>query len=135
MTPFIIPGRIKSLLRCSSWRIPYGVQWAWPVPILIAVICAPESPWWLVRQGRLEDAKHALSRLTTASPDMELDNSNTIAMMVYTDKKEQEVVAGTSYMDCFRGVNLRRTEIACAVWSIQNLCGNALMTYSIYFFQ
>lgn len=118
-----------------AWRIPYAIQWVWPVPILIAVICAPESPWWLVRQGRLDDAAHALARLTTPGPDSETENANTIAMMVYTDKKEQEIIAGTSYMDCFRGVNLRRTEITCAVWSIQNLCGNALMTYSTYFFQ
>ncbi|OXC59171.1 hypothetical protein AYX13_07134 [Cryptococcus neoformans] len=28
---------------------------------------------------------------------------------------------GTSYWDCFRGVDLRRTEIAAAAWMIQNL--------------
>jgi MFS transporter, SP family, general alpha glucoside:H+ symporter len=31
-----------------SYRIPFALQWAFAVPILIAVVFAPESPWWLV---------------------------------------------------------------------------------------
>lgn len=42
---------------------------------------------------------------------------------------------GASYLDCFRGVELRRTEIACMVYMIQNLCGSTFMNYSTYFFQ
>ncbi|KAM6507048.1 hypothetical protein FALCPG4_018438 [Fusarium falciforme] len=40
---------------------------------------------------------------------------------------------GSSYMDCFKGANLRRTEIACAVWSCQALCGSALIGSAPYF--
>lgn len=28
-----------------SYRIPYAIQWVWPVPIAIAAFFAPESPW------------------------------------------------------------------------------------------
>ncbi|OXC59293.1 hypothetical protein AYX13_07132, partial [Cryptococcus neoformans] len=42
---------------------------------------------------------------------------------------------GTSYWDCFRGVDLRRTEIAAAAWMIQNLCGAAFMGYSTFFLE
>ena len=38
-------------------------------------------------------------------------------------------------MDCFRGVELRRTEIVCMVWTVQNLCGSAFMSYSTYFLE
>jgi Sugar (and other) transporter len=28
-----------------SYRIPYAIQWIWPVPIFIVAFFAPESPW------------------------------------------------------------------------------------------
>lgn len=105
----------------------------WPVPILIGVIFAPESPWWLLRRGRNDDAKKALLRLTTQNdPSFNIDQ--TIAMMVYTNEIEKEISSGTTYWDCFKGVDLRRTEIACVVWAIQNLCGSPFMGYSTYFY-
>lgn len=36
-------------------------------------------------------------------------------------------------MDCFKGTDLRRTEIICMVWAIQNLSGNSFSNYSTYF--
>ncbi|CRK25865.1 hypothetical protein BN1723_018244, partial [Verticillium longisporum] len=56
-------GVITSMLdRTDEWsyRIPYALQWIWPVPIMIGVYFAPESPWWLIRKGRVDDAKHSL---------------------------------------------------------------------------
>jgi MFS transporter, SP family, general alpha glucoside:H+ symporter len=54
--------------------------------------------------------------------------------MEHTNKIEIKYkYGGSSYMDCFKGANLRRTEIACAVWSCQALCG-ALTGYAPYFF-
>merc|ERR1712070_246973 len=37
--------------------------------------------------------------------------------------------------DCFRGTDLRRTEIVCMVWAIQNLSGNQFSNYSTYFLE
>ena len=28
-----------------AYRIPYAIQWIWPLPIFIVVLLAPESPW------------------------------------------------------------------------------------------
>lgn len=44
---------------------------------------------------------------------------NTLNMMALTNEHERLVNNGTSYLDCFKGTDLRRTEIACAVWVIQ----------------
>ena len=42
---------------------------------------------------------------------------------------------GTSYFDCFRGVDLRRTEIASFAWVTQAFCGAALMGFSVQFYE
>ena len=57
----------------------------------------------------------------------------TLAMMVHTTALEEKTTAGASYIDCFKGHDLRRTEIVCMVWAIQNLSGNSFSNYSTYF--
>ncbi|KAG4413559.1 hypothetical protein IFR04_013293 [Cadophora malorum] len=131
-------GVIKSMLpRDDEWayRIPYGLQWMWPVPLLIGVALAPESPWWLVRKGRTEDAKKALLRLTSLNKETDFDADETISMMVHTTALEEKITTGATYLDCFKGTDRRRTEIVCMVWAIQNLSGNSFSGYSTYFLQ
>lgn len=55
--------------------------------------------------------------------------------MVYTDEMEKEVSEGTTYWDCFRGIDLRRTEIVCFIWLAQTMSGTAVGGLSSYFFQ
>ncbi|KAJ5382557.1 hypothetical protein N7517_000468 [Penicillium concentricum] len=133
----IASGVLKGLASQEgqwAYRIPFAIQWIWPVPIFIGVVLAPESPWWLVRKGRPEDAVKALKRLTSkGNPDFNAEE--TVAMMIHTDEIEKQINEGTSYLDCFRGINLRRTEISCLIWAAQNLCGAGLMAYSTVFYQ
>ncbi|EME48781.1 hypothetical protein DOTSEDRAFT_142155 [Dothistroma septosporum NZE10] len=131
-------GVIKSMLhRTDQWayRIPYALQWMWPVPLLIGVALAPESPWWLVRRERIEDAKKALLRLTSLNRETDFNADETISMMVHTTALEKNITQGASYLDCFKGVDLRRTEIVCMCWAMQNLAGNSFSNYSTYFLE
>ena len=113
-----------------AYSAPFAAQWFWPFVILIGLPVAPESPWWLVRQDRLKDAEHSLRRLTSAKVDIK----PTLATIIETDKLEREMEAGVSYGDVFKKINLRRTEIAIGVYSIQVLSGIYLVTYATYFF-
>lgn len=54
--------------------------------------------------------------------------------MIVTNNLEMAQTQGAGFLDCFKGSNLRRTEISCITWAIQNLCGSAFMGYSTYFF-
>jgi len=122
--------------RTDHWayRIPYALQWMWPPLLILGVLCAPESPWWLVRQDRLLDAKKQLLRLTTTTtPDFDADH--TINMIVYANELEKSQSSGTSYLDCFRGVDRRRTEIVCLVWVLQSCFGSTLLNYSTFFYE
>lgn len=115
-------GVVKSQLgNTSQWayRLPYALQWMWPVPLFIGVLLAPESPWWLVRKGRFDDAKHALERLTSRNRETDFDADETVDMMRHTTELEKEITSGSSYWDCFKGTDLRRTEIVCMTWAIQ----------------
>jgi SP family general alpha glucoside:H+ symporter-like MFS transporter len=55
--------------------------------------------------------------------------------MVHTTKLEKEERLGTSYFDCFKGTNLRRTEIACGAFLSQITNGGAFAYSPIYFFE
>lgn len=116
----------------SHWAYsgPFAAQWFWPLVILVGWPFAPESPWWLVRQGRHEDAEKSLRRLAASSVDVK----PTLAMIVETDKLEHELEAGSTYTDCFRKINRRRTEIATGVYCIQVISGIYLVGYTTYFF-
>ncbi|KAH8646635.1 sugar porter family MFS transporter [Xylariales sp. PMI_506] len=126
-----------NLWRTDQWayRIPYGIQWMWPLPLAIGIYLAPESPWWLVRRGKLEEAKKSLIRLTSLERETDFDADETVAMMVHTTALEDKITKGASYLDCFKGTDLRRTEIVCMAWAIQNLSGNSFSNYSTYFLE
>ncbi|KAJ4388642.1 hypothetical protein N0V93_006101 [Gnomoniopsis smithogilvyi] len=131
-------GVIMAMLkRDDEWayRIPYALQWMWPVPLAIGIFFAPESPWWLVRKGRNEEAKKSLLRLTSKHSESDFDADETIAMMVHTTALEEKTTSGATYWDCFKGYDLRRTEIVVMVWAIQNLSGNSFSNYSTYFLE
>jgi len=113
--------------------IPFAVQWIWPIPLLIGAYFCPESPWFLVRANRLDEAEHSLKRLSQASDN--IDHRQTIALMVHTTNLEKEEGLNTGYLDCFRGTNLRRTEIACCAFLSQITDGGALAYSPTYFFE
>jgi MFS transporter, SP family, general alpha glucoside:H+ symporter len=86
----VYTGPIQSPNGLAYYR-PYALQWMWPVPLAIGIFFAPESPWWLVRKGNLEEAKKSLLRLTSPERDPDFDADETIAMMVHTSALEERV--------------------------------------------
>lgn len=133
---FIGAGVLQGLLsRDNQWsyRIPFAIQWVYPVPLFFICLVMPESPWWLVRQGRLGQAEKVVKRVTTGVPN---ENAKQIvAMMVHTNHLEAEIEKGSSYWDCYKGSNLRRTEIACVSFAGQVLAGSQFAYSGTYFFE
>ena len=77
----------------------------------------------------------ALLRLTSVNRETDFDADETIDMMRHTTALEEKITRGMSYLDCFKGTDLRRTEIIFMCWAIQNLSGNAFSNYSTYFLE
>ena len=115
-------GVIKAMLsRTDEWayRIPYALQWMWPVPLMIAICFAPgHHGRWSGRDDTMMQKK-ALLRLTSLNRETDFNADETIAMMIHTNALEESISHGATYLDCFRGTDLRRTEIVCMVWAIK----------------
>ncbi|KAK8031323.1 hypothetical protein PG990_001057 [Apiospora arundinis] len=115
-----------------GYKIPFAIQWLWPTPLMVIAFLAPESPWFLVRNERFDEAKHSILRLSGSKTEDQI--SAQLAMMLHTNKIESEVVKGTTYLDCFRGQDLRRTEIVCMALMGQILSGSSFAYTPTFFF-
>lgn len=117
-------------LTSSLHRVPIALQWLFPTPLAILIFLAPESPWWLTRKGRYEEAAKAVGRLGSKSDA----NSDNVAMMRRTIELEKDI-SDPSLIELFKGVNLYRTAIVCGVYAAQNLTGNLIANQAVYFFR
>lgn len=130
----IAAGVLESFAdRKDEWayRIPFGLQWIFPLPLFAIIWFCPESPWWLVKRGRVDEARQAIRKLTSKKSPTSTDES--IALIKHTIQIEEESQSGSSYLDCFKGVDLRRTEIACMTFAAQIWCGSPLGGAPTYF--
>ncbi|KAB8298140.1 hypothetical protein EYC80_001896 [Monilinia laxa] len=116
----------------SSWayKIPFALQFIFPVIILFGLPFAPESPWYLLRQSETDSTISTLTRLGYLSP---LTIVEEMAAVISAEAKNS---SETTYLDCFRGSNLRRTEIAMGIFAVAQLTGVVFSVgYSSYFFE
>jgi MFS transporter, SP family, general alpha glucoside:H+ symporter len=136
MGQLIASGILKAFVSGRSqwsYRVPYAIQWVWPLPIAAVAFFAPESPWWLVRHGKLDEARRALLRLTSKKNAGNFNVEDTLAMMIHTNELEIQQTAGTTYWDCFKGIDLRRTELTIMTWVIQQTSGSPMIGWGTYF--
>jgi SP family general alpha glucoside:H+ symporter-like MFS transporter len=90
----------------------------------------PELPWLLAKSQKPTQAASTLARLGFPS------ETKALAEISKTITLEEEKNASTSYLDCFRGSDLRRTEIVCGICSVAQLSGLVFVIgYSRYFFE
>ena len=102
-----------------------------PTSLAILLYLAPESPWWLVRKGRLEEAEKSIIRLGNKTT---LNASEAVAMMRRTVDLEKSIKE-PNLIELWKGTDLYRTLIVCGVYAAQNLTGNLIANQAVYFFK
>ncbi|OAL38629.1 hypothetical protein AYO20_02279 [Fonsecaea nubica] len=115
-----------------AWRVPLALQWIFPTPLLILIFLGPESPWWLVRRGRKQEALRSIKRLGTKSTE---HAEQTLAMMERTVEIELRQGGTPTLLDLFKGTDLRRTTIICLMYASQNFAGNLIANQATFFFE
>jgi len=119
-----------TLSSSVAYKIPFALQFIFPSILLLGLPFTPESPWYLARSGNPTKALATLFRLGYPSP------SNTLSEISKTITAEEAKSSSTSYLDCFRGSDARRTEIAMGIFAVAQLTGVVFtIGYSSYFFQ
>ncbi|KAK1517158.1 lactose permease [Colletotrichum costaricense] len=113
-----------------SWRIPSLLQGAVPVIQLLGVYFLPESPRWLMRRGRKDEARkvfadcHAGGNLNDPLVDFEMRE------VELTLGEEAEAMSQSSWLELVRTpANRKRTLIACIVGFSSQWNGVAVVSY------
>jgi SP family sugar:H+ symporter-like MFS transporter len=112
-----------------AYKTVMGVQMIFPILLLAALPMIPETPRWLVMKGRREEALVILKQLRTSDEIAELEIMDVEASLeMHTDDG--------SWLDLFRGTNLRRTIISVVLpsieaWQGQSFMGNYLIVFLI----
>lgn len=101
-----------------SWRSLICAQWGFAAVGLCAQIFMPESPVYLVKKGKMTAARNALGRLYSDPHDA--DGHLERIKLTLEEAGSQEM---GSYLDCFKGTNLRRTMIAILVFLAEAMSG------------
>lgn len=115
----------------ESYRICFASQWPFSaVPFVLAAVL-PESPTWLLRRGRENKALKMQKKLDTRNVDSEAI-INELRMSILAEQEER---GSFKYIDCFKGVNTRRTLIVAFASALPQLFGLQLLANASYFMQ
>ncbi|KAI3581666.1 hypothetical protein IWW34DRAFT_617013 [Fusarium oxysporum f. sp. albedinis] len=114
----------SSLPDNRAWRIPLGMFYIVPSIVVAGIWFVPESPRWLLRKNRVEEARKSLQQIREeAFTDEEIDAE-------FTELKvslEQETEQGR-FVELLKGINLKRTLIVMAVNFYQQAGGQAFVS-------
>ncbi|PHH64444.1 hypothetical protein CDD81_4519 [Ophiocordyceps australis] len=113
-----------------GYVICFGSQWPFSVVPLVMALVMPESPTYLVRKGRSALALKAQKRLDANAVEAEA----TVGAIERSIERERRS-SQPSYLDCWRGIDRRRTCIVVFAGVLPQLFGLTLLGNASYFAQ
>lgn len=133
----IVNNSTQTRTDSGSYRIPIGVQFAWAIILSVGLLVLPESPRWLVKKNKPEQAAKALARLNSTDVDDPLVRSELADIQTAYDFELAN--SKTTYMACFAGGERKmwfRTMTGTLLQGWQQLTGiNFIFYYGTTFFK
>lgn len=115
-----------------SWRFPIAFQCVFPLMIIPFILKLPESPRWLLRQGREHEARRVFSALDDSPANSHLVNEQ-VSEIQKAIKMEENATGGTfDWRILFtQGPKRHFHRLCLSGWAqlIQQICGINLITY------
>lgn len=119
--------------RSDPWafRAPFAVQFIFSVLLIIGTFFSPESPWFLIRTGRLDEARKTLILLYNSEAEADKKAAEISATIQTEAQMEQP-----SYISAFKDTDRIRTLISMGGFVAQQAVGvTFVLSYATYFFQ
>jgi SP family sugar:H+ symporter-like MFS transporter len=130
----IVDNATKNRDDSGSYRIPVAVQFAWALVLMTGLIFLPETPRYLIKVGKKEQAAKSLSRLRR----LPVDNPYLQEELTEVEENYQhELSLGkSSYRDFLQYQTLgKRLITGCCLQALQQLTGvNFIFYYGTSFF-
>lgn len=114
-----------------SYLISFASQWVFAVLPLIMSIIMPQSPVWLLQRERIDEAHIVQRRLHNS----DFDVAASIKQMKAAIILDRRQAAETSYVDCFKSTDRRRTLVVILASTLPMLFGLPLLASASYFIQ
>ncbi|EDO15762.1 hypothetical protein Kpol_1049p20 [Vanderwaltozyma polyspora DSM 70294] len=126
----------KNYDNSVQWRVPLGLGFAWALFMLGGMTLVPESPRYLVQEGRIEEAKRslAISNKCTVDSPVVIGEYENIAAGVEAERSAGSATWGELFST--NGKILQRVIMGVMVNSLQQLTGaNYFFYYGTTVFQ
>ncbi|CAO1635387.1 unnamed protein product [Parajaminaea phylloscopi] len=119
-----------------AWRLQLGSAFIPALPLAVLIYFCPESPRWLIKKGRYQDAYKSLVKLR----HMKVQAARDLFYIHTLLKEEAKIVTGATYWSRFIELftiprNRRATIASSVVMLAQQMCGiNIIALYSATIF-
>jgi MFS family permease len=111
-----------------SWRLPIAFQAVFALIIVSTVLFMPESPRWLIKMDRVEEARGILATLDDI-PQESQEMAENLAMIQYTLTEEMRLHDSASPFALTHNRHLHRTLLAMGVNFFAQMSGISVITF------
>ncbi|RDL39117.1 uncharacterized protein BP5553_03457 [Venustampulla echinocandica] len=112
-----------------AFRTALALQWLVGGIPIIAFFFVPESPNFLLLKGRVDAARTAVAHIYGKTNSVDAR----VAHLMASIQEELQRDHRSSYIDCFKGTDRKRTLTVCLLMFGNGLIGSAFLTQNIYF--